>query len=111
MKLKDEHPDLFYACECNSIDSSDIERVISFINGQNDYADWHWICLIRPKEIGTGRDYNTEYTFAYITGGCDYTGWDCRSSAERFDGNSIDEVLKQVPQDFRRELEEKVYWK
>lgn len=98
MLLEDLHPDLIEACRYNSIDSSDIQEVLSFINGRNDYEDWHWICLIKNASSNL-------LSYAYITGGCDFTGWDCQSSAERFDEETLDEIMKLVPIDYKVELE------
>lgn len=41
-----------------------IAEILATIEGANDEADWHWIVRLD----GGG--------YAYITGGCDYTGWD-----------------------------------
>ena len=87
--------DLKAACEHNGIESADIAGIELEITGQNDEADWHWIV-------------RTAAGFAYITGGCDYTGWNCRSSAERFDALTMAEALALVPQDQRRIFERMV---
>ena len=42
----------------------DIDKVLAVVEGDHDGPDWHW--LIRALD---GR-------IAYLTGGCDYTGWD-----------------------------------
>jgi len=42
----------------------DVERALAVIEGEHDGPDWHWIVVLRD-----GR-------FVYLTGGCDYTGWD-----------------------------------
>lgn len=47
----------------------DIERVFGVVEGENDGPSWHWILSMKD-----GR-------FIYLTGGCDYTGWDCQSGA------------------------------
>lgn len=47
----------------------DIAEVVAIWEGQNDGDDWRWIV----KLAGGG--------YAYIRGGCDYTGWDCQSFA------------------------------
>lgn len=48
----------------------DVERVLAVVEGENDGPDWHWVVQLKD-----GR-------FAYLQGGCDYTGWDCQSSAD-----------------------------
>lgn len=45
-------------------DLSDVERVIAVVEGEHDGASFHWIARL------TGDRY------VYMTGGCDYTGWD-----------------------------------
>ena len=91
--LYKDNEDLLQACECNNIRYSDIEDVLLEITGENDGADWHWIV-------------ETTFGCAYIHGGCDYTGWDCQSSAERFDADTFAECLRLVGQDERRVFEE-----
>ncbi len=46
-----------------------IEHVLAVWEGENDGDDWRWIVAL------------TDGRFAFIQGGCDYTGWDCSSSA------------------------------
>lgn len=48
----------------------DIARVLAVWEGENEGDDWRWI--LRLKD---GRN-------VCLIGGCDYTGWDCQSSAE-----------------------------
>ena len=47
----------------------DVKKVLAIIEGENDGPDWHWILLLNDDR------------FIYLRGGCDYTGWDCQSSA------------------------------
>lgn len=44
-----------------------IDKVFGEITGERDERDWHWLVGFTDGQVG------------YITGGCDYTGWDCRS--------------------------------
>ena len=85
--------DLRAACEYNNIDSSDLVDVLLEITGENDEADWHWIVT-------------TTSGFAYISGGCDYTGWDCQSGAERFNAATLEDAIALCPQDVRRVFED-----
>ena len=85
--------DLCAACEYNNIDSSDLVDVLLEITGENVEADWHWIVT-------------TTSGFAYISGGCDYTGWDCQSGAERFDAATQEAALALCSQDVRRVFED-----
>lgn len=48
----------------------DVDRVLAVVEGERVLKDWHWVVLLRD-----GR-------FVYLQGGCDYTGWDCQSSAD-----------------------------
>ena len=85
--------DLSAACEYNNIDSSDLVDVLLEITGENDGASWHWIV-------------KTASGYAYISGGCDFTGWDCQSGAERFDAATQDAALALCDQDVRRVFED-----
>ncbi len=69
----------------NSFSLNDISHIIGCIEGENDGAAWHWIVLLKDN------------TFAYITGGCDYTGWDCQSGGSISFGKNIKEVLSSTP--------------
>ena len=91
--MKDNY-DLMAACRENGIQHDDIAGVVLEITGENDEYSWHWLV-----SLSDGR-------FAYITGWCDYTGWDCKSGAERFDASSLDSALSLCPQDIRRVFED-----
>jgi hypothetical protein len=57
--------DLSAAIEYNSVVlPSPISEILATITGDNEGPDWHWIVKLDGGE------------YAYITGGCDYTGWD-----------------------------------
>lgn len=62
----------------------DVAYVLAALMGENDGPDYHWIVAMKDR------------TYAYVTGGCDYTGWDCQSggSAEIF--VSLREALSAV---------------
>ena len=94
--MEDIDYDVRAACEYNGIDSSDLLKVLLELTGENDGASWHWI--LSTKTGG----------FAYISGGCDYTGWDCQSSAERFDASTQVAILALCPQDVRRVFEDMI---
>ena len=42
----------------------DIEKVLAIEEGERDESNWHWILQLSNEK------------FVYLTGGCDYTGWD-----------------------------------
>ena len=79
--------DLDNALRHNRVElSGSIDAIMSTIAGEPEGANWHWLVL-----LSSGR-------FAYITGGCDYTGWDCKSNCEAFEADSLREVLRLVPE-------------
>jgi len=88
-----ENYDLKAACEENKIDGSDLVDVLLEITGENNEASWHWIV-------------KTASGFAYISGWCDYTGWDCQSGAERFNAATLEDAIALCPQDVRRVFED-----
>lgn len=45
----------------------DVAYVLAYLQGENDGPDFHWIIAMK------------DHTYAYVSGGCDYTGWDCRA--------------------------------
>ena len=59
-----------------SFDIFDIEKVVAVFEGERDEEHWRWVIKLTPQAAkkNGGR-------FAYLEGGCDYTGWDCQSSA------------------------------
>ena len=64
--------DLYACLKCNPqpiLTFDDIARVIAVHEGMNDGEDWRWILEL------------TNGNHAFLQGGCDYTGWDCQSSA------------------------------
>ena len=52
--------------DCSTFHLSDISRVIGYDDGENDGPNW-----IGLFELKDGR-------FAFVTAGCDYTGWGCQ---------------------------------
>jgi hypothetical protein len=67
--------DIASAFEYNSLDEKlgEIDVIVAEVCGENDGVDWYWILQMRDG------------SFANASGGCDYTGWDCQSSAS-FEG-------------------------
>ena len=67
--VKDE---MRYAIECNPHPqvndfNSTVDKIIACIPGANDEENWYWLVTDKTGDIW------------YISGGCDYTGWDCQS--------------------------------
>lgn len=55
----------------------DVARVIATREGENDGPDW--LCVVELKD---GR-------FAFVSAGCDYTGWDCQSGGHGIVAHSL----------------------
>jgi hypothetical protein len=73
--------------------SGSVDAILSTIVGEKDFvANWHWLVL-----LSSGK-------FAYITGGCGYTGWDRQSSCEAFEGDSLREAIRLVPEAFHDDV-------
>lgn len=85
--------DLRAAIDSNQSPSSPVEEVLASISGVNDEAPWHW--LVRLED---GR-------FAYICGSCDYTGWDCQSSIDIHEADTLQEAIRLIGEAERPELE------
>jgi hypothetical protein len=89
-RIHDVDYDLEAALEYNPdpddpLKASDILGEHAVIYGENDGYAWHWLV-----ELKDGR-------FAYITGDCDYTGWDCSSSASWQFAETLQDALSLVP--------------
>ena len=71
--------DLVACLEYNGqpFDIEEVEKVLAVFEGEKDEYDWSWILKLNKK---ASKKYKAK--FVYLQGGCDYTGWDCRSSAE-----------------------------
>lgn len=69
--------DLIYCLEYNrqEFGIADIDEVLAVWEGENDEDDWRWILKMKK---GKGKP---EGRYAFVQGGCDYTGWDCQSWA------------------------------
>lgn len=83
-----ENDDIQYAFDYNGLHNrlSDIETIVAEVCGDNDGCDWHWILKMKNGK------------FSYASGGCDYTGWDCRSSADITDKETLEEALMESPE-------------
>lgn len=57
-----------------------IKNFVMLVQGANDEKDWIWFVEVERMINGAFREHGiTEYHV--LRGGCDYTGWDCQSSA------------------------------
>lgn len=61
--------------------SDDVAEVLAVYEGWNDGDSWHWIVRLKDN------------TYAYITGWCDYTGWDCRSGGRAYRFTTVDALV------------------
>ena len=59
----------------------DIESVLAVWEGENDGDDWRWILQLKDERI------------IFLQGGCDYTGWDCRSWADHIVCVTVEQAL------------------
>lgn len=75
---------LLAAMQNNGYTSARVVKLLAHIDGDNGGPNWHWIVSL------------TNGSFAYITGGCDYTGWDYRSDLDIFEESTLADVLRQV---------------
>lgn len=60
----------------------DVTRIIAIEAGENDGPDW-----IGVFELRDGR-------FAFLTAGCDYTGWECRSSGQAWVADDLERLIQ-----------------
>lgn len=68
---------------------SEVESILAQIPGEADGADWNWIVGLKGNKYGLA------------TGGCDYTGWYCQSSATIRIFDTPEEAAKSAS-DYRR---------
>lgn len=62
----------------------DVAYVLAALMGENDGPSYHWIIAMK------------DHTYAYVSGACDYTGWDCQSGGSAEILPSLREVLAAV---------------
>lgn len=66
------------------LDTSDVAEIIHYREGENDCANWLFVL-----KLIDGR-------FAYVTAGCDYTGWDCRAGGDISYADSLDALVPEM---------------
>lgn len=59
----------------------DVAEVKAYANGHNDEDNWIGVFLLKD-----GR-------WAWLTAGCDYTGWDCQASGESHICDTLPELI------------------
>ena len=72
------------------IEFTDIIKVLAVWEGENDEDDWRWIVHV-SEQCATKNGGE----FAFIQGGCDYTGWDCQSDGKAIFVHTTDEALAE----------------
>lgn len=72
----------------NGFRLEDVAYVLAEIMGENDGPNWHWVIALKDR------------TYAYVTGGCDYTGWGCQDWGKAVIFSTLKEALEavEVPQ-------------
>lgn len=70
----------------------DVSKIYHLHLGGNDYDNWWLLCGLKD-----GR-------YAYITAWCDYTGWECQAGGESYVSDSLEHLLKFIPEDERSEI-------
>jgi hypothetical protein len=99
-KLGDDYdwPEVFSVAARDSnieIDpKKDIKRVIASIDGEQDNSNWQAVI-----ELNDGR-------YAWISSGCDYTGWGCQDSGSIIYAESLAKLFNPyfMPVDIRDEF-------
>jgi hypothetical protein len=61
---------------------ADVTEIVASSEGENDGPDW----LIVVK-VADGR-------YAYLTAGCDYTGWDCQAGGHCIVDNDLQHLIR-----------------
>lgn len=64
----------------------DVAYVLGAVLGENDGPDYWWLVAMR------------DHTYAVVNGGCDYTGWDCQSSANAEIFPTLRQALESIPE-------------
>lgn len=60
---------IHYALDNPQFSVYDIKKVLAVYEGENDGPSWRWVLRLNDDRI------------VFLTGWCDYTGWDCQSGA------------------------------
>lgn len=81
--MRDIDDDLLSALNHNQVVlSAPVAEVLLQLTGENDERDWHWLVKLENGK------------HAYITGGCDCTGWDCQSNCEAYEAETDEGALR-----------------
>lgn len=69
----------------NGFSLDDVAYVLGACFGENDGPNYYWLMSMK------------DHTYAVVSGGCDYTGWDCQSYADSEIFPTLKEALKSLP--------------
>lgn len=69
-------------CSVEPFGLADVAEVIATSEGENDGANW--LCVVK---LNDGR-------FAFVSAGCDYTGWDCQSSGHGIVATDLQHLVR-----------------
>ena len=75
-------PVLNSGCDTAPFTREDVAEILAIADGENDGPNW--IGLFKLKD---GR-------YAYLTAGCDYTGWDCQSGGNAWVDTDLARMLE-----------------
>lgn len=60
----------------------DVEKILAIEDGQNDGDPWIGLFKLRD-----GR-------YAFLSAGCDYTGWDCQAGGRAIVSNDLEAIIR-----------------
>jgi len=84
----------FTACLENNdvkLNVEEIEGSVAFVCGHNDEDEWIWVFKMKGGE------------YSLLSGGCDYTGWDCRSSASIEFGKTAKALINTISDESKKQ--------
>ena len=70
----------------NGFRTQDVAYVLACVFGESDGSNWHWLCAMN------------DHTYAYATGGCDYTGWGCQDWGDSHIYPTLKEAIDALPE-------------
>ena len=70
------------AFEYSTFKPDEISEILFSEEGENDGESWVLICRLNNNN------------YAFLSAGCDYTGWDCQAGGESYMRESFDDLLR-----------------
>ena len=71
-----------YAGPLDAVTLDDVEEVIAASEGENDGPSW--VCIVRLRDR----------RYAFLSAGCDYTGWDCQAGGRVWVHGDLDALVQ-----------------